>query len=86
GLGDIENSGLAIRPEFRQYDAASKFEITKKKIGSKTACSCGDIIRGKKEPVDCSLFAKQCTPENPVGPCMVSSEGACAAFYKYSNF
>lgn len=86
GIGKIEKSGLKIRREYEKFDAAKRFSIDFSDSKMKTACSCGEIIKGKLEPVNCPLFGKTCTPENPVGPCMVSSEGACAAYYKYQIF
>ncbi|SHE42579.1 MULTISPECIES: hydrogenase formation protein HypD [Caloramator] len=86
GLGLIQNSGLKLKDEFKEYDASKKFNITLKQSNINSACKCGDVIKGKIEPTICPLFGKVCTPENPVGPCMVSSEGACAAYYKYLVF
>lgn len=83
GLGRIPASGLGIRKEYAQYDAIAKFGLTFADEQPKTACRCGDVIRGKLDPKQCPMFGI-CTPEDPVGPCMVSSEGACAAAYKYS--
>jgi len=83
GLGQIKNSGLFIRDKYEQYNALKKFKISITKQPENKKCLCGDILMGVKEPPDCSLFQKGCTPENPIGPCMVSSEGTCAAFSKY---
>lgn len=86
GLGAIEASGLSIRPELADHDAAVKFGISVNPgsgEGAQSACRCGDVISGRISPADCPLFGKVCTPEDPVGPCMVSSEGACAAAWKY---
>ena len=85
GLGEIEESGLGIRDEFEKYDAEKKFLIKYKKTAGKSPCRCGDIICGKLDARECPLFKTICTPENPVGPCMVSGEGACAAAYKYGQ-
>ncbi|MGI2335969.1 MAG: hydrogenase formation protein HypD [Dehalogenimonas sp.] len=86
GIGDIPGSGLRIRPEYTPYDADKLFDI---KIGRPSlepnGCLCGEIIRAVKTPEDCKLFRKVCTPENPVGPCMVSSEGSCAAYYHFAE-
>ena len=82
GLGIIPDSGLAIQELFSAFDAEKKFSISKTPLQA-TACRCGDVITGKIEPTQCPLFGKRCVPEDPVGPCMVSSEGACAATYKY---
>jgi len=85
GLGMIPESGLKIRSEFRDFDAMLRFGIAFPEAEGKTACRCGDVIRGKLIPAGCPLFGKACVPEDPVGPCMVSSEGACAAAYKYGE-
>ena len=84
GLGEIEESGLKLKKEFAHMDAEVKFGIVTGKA-KPTACRCGTVITGRMEPKMCPLFGKRCTPEDPVGPCMVSSEGACAAAYKYSG-
>ncbi|HPX70447.1 MAG TPA: hydrogenase formation protein HypD [Bacillota bacterium] len=86
GLGFIENSGLGIKEEFADFDAVKRFGIELEEGAANPACRCGDVICGRLEPDECPLFGGLCTPEDPVGPCMVSSEGACAAAYKYSNF
>ncbi|MBQ7473836.1 MAG: hydrogenase formation protein HypD [Oscillospiraceae bacterium] len=83
GLGEIEGSGLALREELAAFDAERKFAIRYPAAKTVTACRCGEVITGRLEARECPLFAKRCTPEDPVGPCMVSSEGACAAAYKY---
>ena len=83
GLGSIDNSGLALRPELATFDAEKKFGLTAAPAAKPTACRCGDVICGRLGPEECPLFGRRCTPEDPVGPCMVSSEGACAAAYKY---
>ena len=83
GLGSIDNSGLALRPELASFDAEKKFGLTAAPAAKPTACRCGDVICGRLGPEECPLFGRRCTPEDPVGPCMVSSEGACAAAYKY---
>ena len=83
GLGEIEASGLAFAPELSDYDAARKLGIEAGVAETPTACRCGEVITGRMPPEGCPLFGKVCTPEDPVGPCMVSSEGACAAAYKY---
>ncbi len=85
GLGRIENSGLGFREEFAEYDAERKFSLAYGESEKPTACRCGDVICGRIGPAQCPLFGKRCTPEDPVGPCMVSSEGACAAAYKYQS-
>ena len=85
GLGVIEDSGLGLKAEYERFDAEKKFGIEFKEPKEKTACRCGDVIRGRISPKECPLFGKVCLPEDPVGPCMVSSEGACAAAYKYQE-
>ena len=85
GLGAIEESGLALRDELAEYDAEKKFGIAYKTAAGPTACRCGEVITGRLSPAQCPLFGKRCVPEDPVGPCMVSSEGACAAYYKYQT-
>lgn len=85
GLGEIGDSALKLRDEFAYLDAELIFSdiIDKRKISDNKLCICGEILRGVKKPLDCKIFAKACTPQNPIGSCMVSSEGACAAYYKY---
>lgn len=83
GLGEIEASGLEFAEELAGFDAVKKFDIRPGKAQTPTACRCGEVITGRMPPEGCPLFGKICTPEDPVGPCMVSSEGACAAAYKY---
>lgn len=83
GLGKIDKSGLGIRKEFEAFDAEKKFSVTYGEGKKPTACRCGEVITGRLSPQGCGLFGCRCTPEDPVGPCMVSSEGACAAAYKY---
>lgn len=84
GLGSIPYSGLKISPKYGQYNAEVIFTIPTFETGDVKACECPQILRGLKEPRDCKLFGKACTPEHPMGACMVSSEGACAASYQYS--
>lgn len=85
GLGSIRNSGLKIRSAFEKYDAKTRFGIRFPERDMPAACRCGDVIRGRIQPGACPLFGRVCVPEDPVGPCMVSSEGACAAAYKYGE-
>jgi len=85
GIGEIPKSGLAIRKEFAAYDAEKHFGIRRKKAAVNKYCLCGEVIKGVKMPEDCKLFAKSCNPENPKGPCMVSSEGTCGIHYKYKE-
>ncbi|BAY22898.1 hydrogenase expression/formation protein HypD [Calothrix sp. NIES-2100] len=85
GLGDIPDSGLQIRPEYAQFDAELKFTIPNQKVADHKACKCGEILKGVMKPWECKVFGTACTPETPIGTCMVSSEGACAAYYKYGR-
>lgn len=84
GLGEIKKSGLRLKPEFSRFDAAKKFDLRIEEVPLLPGCKCGDVLMGKITPLECPLFGKRCNPDDPVGPCMVSSEGSCAACYKYS--
>ena len=83
GLGEIEASGFALRPEFAAFDAVQRLKLSTSKSHEHPSCRCGDIITGRAQPPDCALFAFGCTPTHPIGPCMVSSEGTCQAWFKY---
>ena len=85
GMGEIPASGLKLRREYQQFDAELAFDIIAEPACEPEGCICGDILRGTKVPQDCPLFASTCTPEHPVGPCMVSSEGSCSAHYLYGG-
>ncbi len=85
GLGMIKNSGLKIREKYSRFDAEVKFKIKLTDEIKNTPCKCGDVVKGLIDPSNCPLFGKECVPDSPVGPCMVSSEGSCAAAYKYRN-
>lgn len=85
GLGVIPGSGLALRPEFRDLDARLAFGLVSKEVPEPKGCRCGEILTGKVKPPQCPLFNTRCTPTRPVGPCMVSSEGTCAAYSKYGG-
>jgi hydrogenase expression/formation protein HypD len=85
GLGEIPESGLKIRTEYTQFDAENKFIIPNLKVAEHKACKCGEILKGVLKPWECKVFGTACTPETPIGSCMVSSEGACAAYYKYGR-
>ena len=85
GLGVIPASGLAIRPEYEAYDAWKRFAFTLPDVPEIKGCKCGDVLRGRINPAQCPLFGKVCTPADPVGPCMVSTEGSCAAYFKYQG-
>jgi hydrogenase expression/formation protein HypD len=86
GLGEVPYSALRLREAFRAWDAEAKFGLAYATVPDNKACECGAILRGVKHPRDCKIFGTVCTPENPVGSCMVSSEGACAAHYTYGRF
>ncbi|TXE86409.1 hydrogenase formation protein HypD [Campylobacter volucris] len=83
GLGMIKDGGLCLKDEFSNLDASKVFDCKVQSKNESKACICGQILRGLAKPYDCKVFAKACTPKNPIGSCMVSSEGACAAYYKY---
>ena len=85
GLGDIPQSGLKMRPEYADFDAEVKFPVSYQPVADHKACQCGEILKGVLKPWQCKVFGTACTPENPIGACMVSSEGACAAYYKYGR-
>ena len=84
-MGTIPASGLELRAAFEQYDARKRFHLVLGEDYDPPGCRCGEVIQGKTEPSDCPLFATTCTPAQPIGPCMVSSEGTCAAWYKYGR-
>ncbi len=83
GIGSIAQSGLIIKKEFEDMDAEKQLDLTLPEVKGISGCRCGDVLKGKLIPPQCPLFAKTCTPAKPVGPCMVSTEGSCAAYYKY---
>lgn len=83
GIGLIPNSALGLRGKFKRLDARNKFGINEKVNYNSSACQCSDIILGMKTPYECMQFGVSCTPENPLGPCMISSEGACSVYYRY---
>ena len=86
GLGEVPYSALQIRPRFAEFDAERRYTLTYLPVPDNRACECGAILRGVKKPQDCKIFGTVCTPENPMGSCMVSSEGACAAHYTYGRY
>ncbi|MCP4598839.1 hydrogenase formation protein HypD [Neptuniibacter sp.] len=86
GLGTVPYSALRIKSEFAEFDAEKRFTVEYRSARENKACECGAILRGVKSPRDCTLFGDPCTPENPLGSCMVSSEGACAAYYSYGRY
>jgi len=85
GLGWIERSGLRLRPAFAEWDAEARFEVPAARVDDRKACRCGEVLVGAIGPWDCKVFGTACTPERPLGACMVSSEGACAAAYRYGR-
>jgi len=85
GMGTIPDSGLKLRSTYQRFDAECAFDIDPGPTREPQGCICGDILRGVKTPLDCRLFGNNCTPEDPVGPCMVSSEGSCATYYLYGR-
>ncbi|MHC4489151.1 MAG: hydrogenase formation protein HypD [Planctomycetota bacterium] len=85
GLGKIEKSTLKLRDKYNQFDALTRFNMTEIPAEDTSGCRCGEVLCGLIEPPECGLFKKSCTTETPVGPCMVSSEGACAAWFKYGR-
>lgn len=85
GLGMVPYSGLRIKSAYAGFDAERRFGLVEKPVPENKACQCPAIIRGAKKPLDCAIFGTVCTPRNPIGSCMVSSEGACAAYYKYRS-
>lgn len=84
GLGMVPQSALKLREAYRNFDAEVRFNLKDIHIDDNRACACGAILRGEKEPFECPLFGKVCTPARPIGACMVSSEGACAAYWRYA--
>jgi hydrogenase expression/formation protein HypD len=86
GLGEIASSAHKLKPKYERFDAEARYGITYRQAPDNKACECGAILRGTKKPRECKVFGTVCTPENPLGACMVSSEGACAAQYSYGRF
>jgi hydrogenase expression/formation protein HypD len=85
GLGKIEKSTLKLKDKYSQFDAFRRFNVTETPVEDRSGCRCGEVLCGLIEPPECGLFAKNCSPQVPIGPCMVSSEGACAAWFKYGQ-
>jgi hydrogenase expression/formation protein HypD len=83
GLGVIPDSGLRLAPAFRSFAVEERLTVEAGETVEPAGCACGDVLRGALDPADCPLFGRRCTPASPVGPCMVSSEGSCAARYRY---
>ncbi len=86
GLGFISQSALAIRPEFSEFDAEARFTVPNVRVTDPKACQCGEVLKGAIKPWQCKVFGTACTPETPIGSCMVSPEGACAAYYNYGRY
>ncbi len=86
GLGEIAQSGLCLKPEHAAFDAVTRLRPAVLLAAPATGCRCGDVLRGSIEPMECPLFGKVCLPSQPLGACMVSSEGACAAYYQYEGY
>jgi len=86
GIGTIPSSGFKLRDKYARFDADKVFKIETPPAREAPGCRCGEVLRGTVKPPECKLFRKICLPENPVGPCMVSSEGTCAAYYQYGDF
>lgn len=86
GIGVIPGTGLGIRDEYAAFDATKRFVLDVPEPREIKGCQCGDVLRGIVLPFDCKLFGRGCTPEHPIGPCMVSSEGSCAAYYRYTDY
>jgi hydrogenase expression/formation protein HypD len=85
GIGEVAGSGLKLKNKYKRFDAEANFTIEPGPTVEPAGCICGDILRGVKTPSDCPLFGRVCTPESPVGPCMVSTEGSCSACYLYGE-
>jgi hydrogenase expression/formation protein HypD len=85
GLGSIAHSGMKLRRKYAAFDAELKFDVPGLRIADPKACQCGEILKGVKRPWECKVFGTACTPETPIGSCMVSSEGACAAYYNFGR-
>ena len=85
GLGSIPHSGLRLRRKYAAFDAERRFDVPGLRIADPKACQCGEILKGVKKPWECKVFGTACTPETPIGSCMVSSEGACAAYYNFGR-
>jgi len=86
GLGFITHSALKLRPEFAPWDAELRFEVPGLRVADPKACQCGEVLKGVIKPWECKVFGTACTPETPIGTCMVSPEGACAAYFSYGRF
>jgi len=85
GIGIVPSSGLKLKEEYQQFNAETNFDINPEPSREAEGCLCGSVLRGVSNPLDCKLFRHSCTPEHPIGPCMVSSEGSCATYYHYGD-
>jgi hydrogenase expression/formation protein HypD len=85
GLGSIDHSGVTLREEYARFDAEKRFAIPNVKIADPKSCQCGEVLKGVIKPWQCKVFGSACTPERPLGALMVSSEGACAAYFQYGG-
>jgi hydrogenase expression/formation protein HypD len=85
GLGSIDHSGVRVRDEYAEFDAERRFSVPALKIADPKSCQCGEVLKGVIKPWDCKVFGRDCTPETPLGALMVSSEGACSAYYQYGD-
>jgi hydrogenase expression/formation protein HypD len=86
GLGFISHSGLKLSPAYADFDAELRYDVPGIRVADPKACQCGEVLKGVIKPWECKVFGTACTPERPIGTCMVSSEGACAAYYNYGRF
>ena len=86
GLGFISQSGLRLSDAYRDFDAEARFEVPNVRVADPKACQCGEVLKGVIKPWECKVFGTACTPEHAIGTCMVSPEGACAAYYNYGRF
>jgi hydrogenase expression/formation protein HypD len=86
GLGFISQSALKLREKYAPWDAELRFSVPGVRVADPKACQCGEVLKGVIKPWECKVFGTACTPETPIGTCMVSSEGACAAYYNYGRF
>ena len=86
GLGFISHSALQVREAYAEFDAERLFDLPGVRVADPKACQCGEVLKGVLKPWECKVFGTACTPETPIGTCMVSSEGACAAYYNYGRY
>jgi hydrogenase expression/formation protein HypD len=86
GLGFISHSAMSVRDKYAQFDAERIFEVPGVRVADPKACQCGEVLKGVLKPWECKVFGTACTPETPIGTCMVSPEGACAAYYNFGRF